>query len=224
MTSTTVQYLMHMGNDNTVANTARVSMGDNESWLDLPEGYDDTKRDKLLAYLAREFHTSPFRHNAISIRGKVPLFIARQLGKHQVGLTWNEESRRYIDTPAEFYDPTGQWRTRPDGSIKQGSGKLLPEHEQYMLDDIYNNVIDVTTGAYDMALAMNVAPEMARMMLPQSMMVNFIWTGSLMAFAHVYALRIDLHAQKEARDFAEAIDKIVRPLFPVSWSLLTKKQ
>lgn len=217
-----VEYLMHMGNDNTVANTARVSMGDNESWLFLPEGYDEVKRDKLLAYLAREIHTSPFRHNGISIRGKVPIFIARQLGKHQVGLTWNEESRRYVDTPPEFFDPTDLWRSRPDKSIKQGSGDLLPEPDQMILNDLYDNVVDVSLGAYNMALDMNVAPEMARMMLPQSMMVNFIWTGSLMAFAHIYALRIDAHAQKEARDFAEAVDRVVRPLFPVSWSLLTK--
>lgn len=213
---------MHMGNDNTIANTARVSMGDNESWLFLPKGYDDQKRDKLLAYLAREMHTSPFRHTGISVRGKVPLFIARQLGKHQVGLTWNEESRRYVDNDPEFFDPTDLWRARPDQSIKQGSGNLLPDEDQVVLNDIYDNVIDVTMGAYHTALQYNVAPEMARMMLPQSMMVNFIWTGSLMAFAHVYALRIDSHAQKEARDFAEAIDSVIRPLFPKSWALLTK--
>lgn len=213
---------MHMGNDNTIANTARVSMGDNESWLFLPKGYDDQKRDKLLAYLAREMHTSPFRHTGISVRGKVPLFIARQLGKHQVGLTWNEESRRYVDNDPEFFDPTDLWRARPDQSIKQGSGNLLPDEDQVVLNDIYDNVIDVTMGAYQTALQYNVAPEMARMMLPQSMMVNFIWTGSLMAFAHVYALRIDSHAQKEARDFAEAIDSVIRPLFPESWALLTK--
>lgn len=211
-----------MGNDNTVANTARVSMGDNESWMFLPKGYDDKKRDKLLAYLARELHTSPFRHTGISIRGKVPLFIARQLGKHQVGLTWNEESRRYVDTDPEFFDVHGTWRKRPDQSIKQGSAGLLDDVKQYVMDDVYDNVIDTCLGAYQFALDNDVAPEQARMMLPQSMMVNFIWTGSLMAFAHVYALRIDGHAQKEAQDFAKAIDEVIRPLFPECWSLLTK--
>jgi thymidylate synthase (FAD) len=216
-----VEYLMHMGNDNTVANTARVSMGDCTNWLELPMSYSENQRDSLIVYLAREHHTSPFRHTGISIRGHVPLFIARQLGKHQVGLTWNEESRRYVDNEPEFFDPTDTWRARPPKSIKQGSAGLLPELDQFVVNDLYDNVVDTCLGTYQTMLSMNVAPEQARMVLPQSMMVNFIWTGSLMAFAHVYALRIDQHAQKEARDFAEAIDKIMRPLFPKSWSALT---
>jgi thymidylate synthase (FAD) len=216
-----VEHLMHMGNDNTIANTARVSMGDCTNWLELPMSYSENQRDSLIVYLAREQHTSPFRHTGISIRGHVPLFIARQLGKHQVGLTWNEESRRYVDSEPEFFDPTGTWRERPPKSIKQGSAGLLPELDQFIVDDLYDNVVSTCLGTYQTMLSMNVAPEQARMVLPQSMMVNFIWTGSLMAFAHVYALRIDQHAQKEARDFAEAIDRIVRPLFPKSWSALT---
>lgn len=221
MARSMVEYLMHCGNDNTVANTARVSMGDSTNWLELPMSYSENQRDSLIVYLAREMHTSPFRHNCISIRGHVPLFIARQLGKHQVGMTWNEESRRYVDSEPEFYDPTDQWRSRPAKSIKQGSGDLIPELDQFIINDLYDNVVNVSLGAYNTMLSMNVAPEQARMVLPQSMMVNFIWTGSLMAFAHVYALRIDQHAQKEARDFAKAIDVIVRPLFPKSWSALT---
>lgn len=216
-----VEYLMHMGNDNSVANTARVSMGDCTNWLDLPASYSPDRRDSLIVYLAREHHTSPFRHTGVSIRGHVPLFIARQLGKHQVGMTWNEESRRYVDSAPEFFDPTDTWRARPDKNIKQGSGGLLPEDQQMMLNDWYDHVVDTSLGIYNSMIDLNVAPEQARMVLPQSMMVNFVWTGSLMAFAHVYALRIDQHAQKEARDFAKAIDLIMRPLFPKSWSALT---
>lgn len=216
-----VEYLMHMGNDNSIANTARVSMGDCTNWLDLPSSYSEDRRNSLLVYLAREQHTSPFRHTGVSIRGHVPLFIARQLGKHQVGMTWNEESRRYVDAAPEFFDPSDQWRARPVKSIKQGSAGLLPEDQQMILNDWYDHVVDTSLGIYNSMIDLNVAPEQARMVLPQSMMVNFIWTGSLMAFAHVYALRIDEHAQKEARDFAKAIDEIMRPLFPKSWSALT---
>lgn len=214
------EYLMHMGNDNTIANTARVSMGCTDDWLELPAGYSVDKRNSLITYLATHEHTSPFRHNAISIRCKVPLFIARQLGKHQVGLSWNEISRRYVDQNLEFFDMAGTWRARPDKSIKQGSAGLLNEVDMSIVDDWYKNVLDVTQGAYEAMIQTGVAPEQARAVLPQSMMVDYIWTGSLMAFAHVYVLRIDGHAQKEAQDFAKAIDTIIRPLFPVSWAAL----
>lgn len=211
---------MHMGNDNTIANTARVSMGCTDDWLELPAGYSEDRRNSLISYLSEHKHTSPFRHNAISIRCKVPVFIARQLGKHQVGFSWNEVSRRYVDQNIEFFDMNGTWRSRPDKSIKQGSAGLLDEVDMSIVDDWYNNVLEVTQGAYDAMILQGVAPEQARAILPQSMMVDYIWTGSLMAFAHVYTLRIDGHAQKEAQDFAKAIDSIIRPLFPVSWAAL----
>lgn len=214
------EYLMHMGNDNTIANTARVSMGCTDDWLELPAGYSEDRRNSLITYLATHKHTSPFRHNAISIRCKVPLFIARQLGKHQVGLSWNEISRRYVDQNLEFFDMAGTWRTRPDKSIKQGSAGLLNEVDMSIVDDWYNNVLDVAQGTYEAMIQTGVAPEQARAVLPQSMMVDYIWTGSLMAFAHVHVLRIEGHAQKEAQDFAKAIDTIIRPLFPVSWAAL----
>lgn len=209
-----------MGNDNTVANTARVSMGCQDNWLELPASYSTDRRDSLIRYLAEHKHTSPFRHNGISIRCKVPLFIARQLGKHQVGLSWNEISRRYVDHNIEFFDMEGTWRKRPEKTIKQGSAGELDEHTMLVVDDWYNNVIDTCLGTYNAMIMEGVAPEQARAVLPQSMMVDYIWTGSLMAFAHVYTLRIDGHAQKEAQDFAKAIDNIIRPLFPVSWAAL----
>lgn len=215
-----VEYLMHMGNDNTVANTARVSMGCTDDWLQLPSGYSEDRRDSLISFLAREKHTSPFRHNAISIRCKVPIFIARQLGKHQVGLSWNEVSRRYVDANIEFFEAQGTWRKRPDKSIKQGSGGLFDEATQSILDDQYENVLDVALGTYESWIEQGVAPEMARMLLPQSMMVEYIWTGSLMAFAHVFTLRVDAHAQVEANKFAIELDKVIRPLFPKSWAAL----
>tara|TARA_R110000851_G_scaffold5915_2_gene24019 strand:+ start:3208 stop:3873 length:666 start_codon:yes stop_codon:yes gene_type:complete len=212
--------MMHCGNDNTVANTARVSMELDGEWADLPDDYTEDQRDRLIAYLAREQHTSPFRHNSITIRCSVPIFLARQLGKHQVGMSWNEVSRRYVSTDFTFFKHV-EWRAKPNKNIKQGSSGLLPLESQVMLDDVYENVLDVAQGAYDTMIVEGVAPEMARMVLPQSMMTQFIWTGSLMAFAHVYRLRIDGHAQVEAQEFAKALDAVIRPLFPVSWRTLT---
>ncbi|QPI17679.1 putative thymidylate synthase [Alteromonas phage vB_AmeP_R8W] len=215
-----VEYLMHMGNDNTVANTARVSMGCKDDWLEVPAGYSENRRNSLITYLAEHKHTSPFRHNAISIRCKVPVFIARQLGKHQVGMSWNEVSRRYVDANIEFFEMQDTWRQRPDKSIKQGSAGLFDEATQSILNDQYENVLDLALGTYEAWIKEGVAPEQARAILPQSMMVDYIWTGSLMAFAHVYTLRIDGHAQQEAREFAKQLDTIIRPLFPISWEAL----
>lgn len=214
---------MSCGNDNTVANTARVSMELDGTWSELPEDYTEKQRDKLIGYLAKHEHTSPFRHNSITIRCNVPIFLARQLGKHQVGMSWNEVSRRYVSDNFDFFDPSGLWRSKPTENIKQGSAELLPDESQALVGDWYSNVLDTAIGAYDAMIVEGVAPEMARMVLPQSMMTQYIWTGSLMAFAHIYKLRIDGHAQKEAQDFAIALDEVIRPLFPVSWAALTGK-
>lgn len=211
------EYLMHCGSDDTIANTARVSMEEEGKWDELPKNYTPKQRDKLISYLATHKHTSPFRHTSLSIRCSIPIFIARQLGKHQVGMSWNEVSRRYVDTAPTFYSPE-EWRSRPDGSIKQGSSGVL-EQTNYV-KGYYNEHIRKCLQTYDFMLKEGVAPEMARMVLPQSMMTEFIWTGSLMGFAHVYNLRIDGHAQVEAQDFARQLDEIIRPLFPVAWAAL----
>ena len=161
--------------------------------------------------------THPLRHTSITIRCDVPIFLARQLGKHQVGMSWNEVSRRYVSTAPSFYYPK-EWRKRPEASIKQGSAG---QHEQNeMIIDWYSEYIDNAVDKYEWLLSIGVAPEMARIILPQSMNTEFVWTGSLMAFAHVYALRIDGHAQVEAQEFAAELDKIIKPLFPVAWAAL----
>lgn len=213
----------YMGNDNSIANVARVSMEVGENWLELPRGYSTDRRDSLLRYLATHKHTSPFRHNAITLRCKVPLFLARQLGKHQVGMSWNELSRRYVDKNFEFFDMSDTWRKRAP-NVKQGSAGLIAEDEQVICNEWYTNVLDVAMGTYKSLLDVGVAPEQARAVLPASLMVDYIWTGSLMAFAHVFALRIESGAQKEAQDFAKALDEVIRPLFPVSWAALVGKE
>lgn len=227
MSNITVEYLSHDGSDNTIANTARVSMELSGGWENLPEGYTEKQRDGLIGYLAKHKHTSPFRHNSISIRCKVPVFIARQLGKHQAGLSWNEVSRRYVDTGIEFFEPES-WRKRPEKNIKQGSGDGEVTHLHYdgehvPIDVDYENVLSICKDTYETMLKAGVAPEMARMILPQSMMVEYVWTGNLMAFAHVYNLRADGHAQVEVQEFAHKLDEIIKPLFPAAWAALTNK-
>ena len=226
MQGISVEFVDKMGSDISVSNSARVSFG---KWK---EEFDE-KDAKLIDFLAREEHMTPFRHNAIQVRCKAPIFIARQLGKHQAGLSWNEISRRYVDTKPEFFVPE-VWRSRPEGGIKQGSGYDFSEHEQFNLyyDQIYcewdtGNIkeayewfVDKCVDFYEQMLSKGVAPEMARMILPQSMLTEWVWTGNLLAFAHVYKLRIGEHAQVEAQAFAKELDKVCREHFPVAWSAL----
>lgn len=212
-----------MGNDLSTVNSARVSFNKESTFyyeLDddgmtvsevLNEG--DTK---LVKYLASHRHMTPFRHNGITLRCKAPIFIARQLGKHQAGLSWNEISRRYVDYTPEFYFP--QWRERPEGSVKQGSGAVKSNNK--MWDSYYRRQVEEAIALYEDMLKDGIAPELARMVLPQSMLTEWIWSGNLLAFAHVYKERIASGAQLEAQEFAKELDKIIRPLFPVSWAAL----
>ena len=214
-----VEYVDHMGSDINVVNAARVSFAKETQEFDLE------KDSKLINYLAKHNHWSPLAHTSVSIRVKAPIFMARQFVKHQIGLVWNEESRRYIDDEPEFYKPV-IWRGRPE-NVKQGSSdsevKILRwndyEGDQYA-DNVYNNLIENCKYIYDNMLESGVAPEMARMVLPQSVMTSWIWTGSLVAFARVCKLRLDSHAQKEAQELAHKINDVVAPLYPVSWGAL----
>lgn len=214
-----VEYVDHMGSDINVVNAARVSFAKEAKEFDLE------KDSKLINYLAKHNHWSPLAHTSVSIRVKAPIFMARQFVKHQIGLVWNEESRRYIDDEPEFYKPV-IWRGRPE-NVKQGSSdsevKILRwndyEGDQYA-DNVYNNLIENCKYIYDNMLESGVAPEMARMVLPQAVMTNWIWTGSLVAFARVCKLRLDSHAQREAQELAQLINDVVAPLYPVSWSAL----
>jgi thymidylate synthase (FAD) len=201
----------HMGSDLSTVNAARVSFANESEEL-------DARDQKLIKYLADHRHMTPFRHNQVQVRCRAPIFLARQLGKHQAGLSWSEVSRRYVDSDPEFYVPE-VWRSRPDGSVKQGSGE---EHPQ---SAIVAKMVERTTTQclldYNAMIDNGVAPELARMILPQSMLTTWVWTGNLLAFAHVYRERIDNHAQLEAQMFAHQLDAVIRPLFPVTWAALT---
>ena len=201
-----VEYVDHMGSDLSIVNAARVSFG--KMVTEFSE-HDE----RLVRYLAKHNHWTPFAHTSISLRIKCPIFVARQLGKHQVGLVWNEVSRRYVDEEPEFFWPT-EWRGKPVNA-KQGSDGVV----DWQVDP---RCVILALETYESALKHGVAAEQARMILPQNMMTEFIWTGSLAAFSRVYKLRIDPHAQKEVQDVAVMLDKVINPLFPVGWKVLNE--
>ena len=207
----------HLGNDLTVANSARVSFN-KESQFN-PNGLLEERDVKLIAYLARHHHFTPFTHPQITLRETVPIFVARQRFKHVVGFTYNEVSRRYVDEPPEFYHPQ-EWRSRPEGSVKQGSGGAHNASE--LFHSKYTIFLLKAKQLYSDMVAEGIAPEQARMVLPQSMLTSYYVTGSLAAFARAYKQRKDAHAQVEIQDLASEWGKIIAPLYPVSWTALTQ--
>lgn len=205
-----VELIDKMGNDLTISNAARVSFAKEKDEL-------DDKDVKLINYLAKHNHWTPFGHVQATIRVTAPIFLARQLVKHQVGLVWNEVSRRYVDDIPDFHTPSA-WRSRAENK-KQGSGEYLKN--DLFITDAYLEVMKKCLDTYEFMLQNNVAPEQARMILPQSIMTQWYWTGSLAAFARIYKLRSEKTAQMEAQVFAEKLGKIMEPLFPNSWRALT---
>ena len=197
-----VEYIDHMGDDLSVVNAARVSFG---KYKDLFDSSDA----KLIHYLAKHNHKSPFNHAFATFHVKAPIFVARQLQKHEY-MPWNEISRRYVDSEPEFYEPD-VWRRRSDDK-KQGSKgvvdlKTKPTN-QYSLETYHNLLAD------------GVAPEQARMVLPQSMYTEWYWSGSLYAFAKMCNLRLSADTQKETREVAQQISTEMNRLFPISWEAL----
>lgn len=213
-----VEYVDHLGSDLNVVNAARVSFAKEVKEFDLE------KDTKLINYLAKHNHWSPLAHTAVTIRVKAPIFMARQFVKHQIGLVWNEESRRYIDDTPEFYLPE-VWRGRPVNA-KQGSSELVvngwnDENDCYVESrKAAEHITSQCLIWYEEMLQAGIAPEQARMVLPQNTMTNWMWTGSLVAFARVCKLRLDSHAQVEAQELAQLINDVVAPLYPVSWAAL----
>jgi thymidylate synthase (FAD) len=190
-----------------------------------PVYYLNEKDQKLIQYLARHGHWTPFGHVQATFLIKTPIFVARQLGKHQVGLVWNEVSRRYVDSEPEFYVPE-TWRKRAE-NVKQGSSEEAVDpvlrvrmHGDQTVNDAYTRLDDHALDLYNEMLDHGVCPEQARMVLPQSMMTEWYWTGSLAAFARVCKLRLDPHTQQETREVAKIMSEILEDCFPVSWKAL----
>jgi thymidylate synthase (FAD) len=208
-------------------------------WEDGKKGVHDynssAEIEDLLNHIRKmPSHWSPFAHTAISLHLKMPIFVARQIMKHTTGIEYNEVSRRYVDSEPEFYVPD-VWRKKAD-NVKQGSSdeavdeivvqgwmRYLPEHlkDSMEVSDAYDSVMQETVMClYKDMLHAGVAPEQARMVLPQSMYTEVIATGNLYAWANMYIQRTDSHAQKETQDLAKQIGDIVKPLYPVSWDAL----
>ena len=211
-------YIDHMGTDLTVANAARVSFG-KQSEMDTSDVWGPpTLKDKdakLISYLAEHKHMSPFGHCFASFHIKAPVFVARQLVKHKF-LRWNEISRRYVDSEPEFFHPT-EWRGRSDDK-KQGSEGVI----ESLRPTYSKTLIKIAMDNYKHLLSEGVCPEQARMVLPQSMMTEWYWSGSLDAFAEMCKLRCASDTQAETQEVAKQISVKMHELFPVSWMALAK--
>jgi thymidylate synthase (FAD) len=205
-TSMNIELIDWMGSDLSIVNAARVS------FHKVSEQFSESDK-KLLNYLAKHGHWSPFAHAFMSFRIKAPIFVARQLVKHQVGLSWNEVSRRYVDDEPEYFLPAS-WRARPESSIKQGSGTIHKDSEEWHATVAAH--VDRLHDLYTVMIEDGVAPEQARMILPQSTMTEWIWSGSLMAFIRVCQQRLDPHAQFETQEVAKMMFKFLQERFPVS--------
>jgi thymidylate synthase (FAD) len=205
-----VEFVDSMGTDLTVVNAARVSFDKHHELF--------TESDeKLIAYLAKQGHWTPFGHPHLQFRIAAPIFVARQLVKHHVGLVWNEISRRYIDSKPRFYT-TDRWRSKAKDK-KQGSGEDLINLEgpDY---DIIQQALMSANDAYSHLLQKGVAPEQARMFLPQATYTEWYWTGSLYAFARVSKLRLADNVQEETKEIAIQISDLVQEKFPISHKYL----
>ena len=208
-----VELIDTMGTDLTVVNAARVSYSKTK------DAFDVVKDEKLIKYLAEHNHWSPFANASLQFRIKAPIFVARQLVKHQVGLAWNEVSRRYVDFPPELYKPE-TWRGRPKNSKQGSDGEIkLDQTIEYSMESAMESCL-IT---YNTLLEKGVAPEQARMVLPQSMMTEWYWSGTLYAFSRICNLRCKPDTQKETRDVANEIYKLCNEKFPRSWKYLTKE-
>ena len=230
-----VELMDHMGSDLTVCNAARVSFNKESEWgLDFdaiarlkscPYDKDDVrmlkeKDEKLIRYLAKHNHWTPFAHPQITLRVKAPVSIRTQFFKHKQGFVENEISRRYVSYEPEFYSPT--WRGKPTDGAKQGSEDFITEETRTNLyDAIYRESYETALHVYNTLIEKGTAPEQARFVLPQGMYTEWYWTGSLAAYARFYKQRKDDHAQWEIREYAEAVGEIIQPYFPVSWKHLT---
>ncbi len=251
MTQQVAEYIDHMGDDKRIVDVARISFGtlkrettpeqDASLIRFLANGVTSKDKAEIIQLIAtgldepdydgigdaeelynqirhQAVHWTPFAHTAISLRMKAPIPIRTQCFKHKQGLVENEESRRYISSEPEIFIP--EFREKPAGSIKQGSAGIHEANEYWKHE--YKMQTSKAVALYMRMLQDDVAPEQARLVLPQGAMVNWVWTGNLLAFANFYNKRSDSHAQGEIQELAELVKAIIEPLFPVSWSALTR--
>jgi thymidylate synthase (FAD) len=210
-----VTYVDHMGDDLSVVNAARVSFGKKSDYMMRIHNGEakvlQHKDNRLIKYLAKHKHKSPFNHAFATFHVKAPVFVARQLVKHEY-MPWNEISRRYVDDPPDFFKPD-YWRGRAE-NVKQGSSGEVKSNANVAYQ--YAKI----EGLYKQLLDEGVCPEQARMILPQSMMTEWYWSGTLYAFAKMCGLRLKEDTQAETRIVAEKVEDVMAKLFPVSWEAL----
>ena len=222
-----VELIDKMGSDLTVVNAARVSFANKH------KEFDKQKDERLIKYLAKHNHWSPFAHCSLQYHIRAPVFVARQLVKHQVGLSWNEVSRRYVDIEPEFYT-VKEWRKKADDKKQGSSDEIVERLDDGMYGekphdygekphDLQRQVEHHALYNYNKLLKNGVAPEQARIVLPQSMMTEWYWSGTLYAFARVCNLRLDETAQKETQEVAKQISAHAQKQFPTSWKYLTEE-
>lgn len=209
-----VSYMTHMGSDDLVTDAARVSF-DRQS-----DNYSDSRNTGLIKFLAREKHFHPFSHPQATFRCSAPIFVARQLAKHQVGGTWNEVSRRYVKSSPSYWKPDFFRASAPD--VKQGSSPEPHRRSDEFIDEYHDICIDAI-ATYNKMVALGICAEQARAILPQGAITEWVWTGSLLFWSRVYNLRIAPDTQKETRDFAEHLGEQMASLFPISWEALTNE-
>jgi thymidylate synthase (FAD) len=208
-----VELLDTFGDDLTVVNAARVSFAKESKEFSQQDG-------KLVKYLAKHHHVTPFFHPQVRMRIKMPIFVAREWFRHQIGFARNEVSRRYVDSEPECYCPVKEDIRARDSNKKQGSKDTPVECSENAMLCMESAMDHATKAYYELIETYKVAPEIARMVLPQSMYTEFIETGSLAAYARLCNLRLDPTAQKEIRDYANAVDQLLQSRFPVSWAAL----
>ena len=219
----TVELIDHMGSDLSVVNAARVSFNKQSDWDSDDKSRSKTKTlrnkdERLIEYLAQHNHWSPFSHATMSVRIVAPIFVARQLAKHQVGLAWNEISRRYVTYDPDIWLPE-TWR-KQDENLKQGSMDeeiTSPTLAVHTYQDAARHAVD----AYNNLIKLGVCAEQARAVLTQGVFTEWYWTGSLYAFSRVYNLRMEETAQRETGEVAKGIGFHANRLFPISWKTLT---
>lgn len=234
MKGISVKVVDSMGTDFRIFEAAKATLGGGtESNFNAVE----TDPTRLINFLAKERHVTPFRHPQITLECEAPIAIARQLGKHQVGFSWNERSMRYRDSVIDVFTPD-MFRGRPahlhegstdldvsknctDLDIQEYTGDGLHlTNRTLLVDELYEKAMDSALCSYETLLAAGVAPEQARFVLPQGMITRWFWTGSLYGFYEVYRQRSSEHAQYEVRDFADQLDTLMTELFPIAWNAL----
>jgi thymidylate synthase (FAD) len=239
-----VELIDHMGNDLDVVNAARVSFDKESEWVypggerEWSDWHDLKEQDtKLIHYLVEHDHWSPFSHVIAKFRVTAPIIINHQLWKSHIGAAtqddicgWNGVSRRYVDSLPEFYTPE-VWRKRAEDKKQGSSGEVIDstvkeffygQSENASLDDVLSWHYEDCSSLYSQLIQAGAAPEQARIVLPQSMMTEWIWTGSLAFWARLYKLRMHETAQEECKPIAKAIGEHMKTLFPVSWSALVE--